>query len=39
MVIAGNSQTSVEFTADKMQDLQTKQESEGAYDTNLHELQ
>ena len=34
-----NSQTSVEFTADKMQHLLTKQEPEGAYNTDLHELQ
>ena len=34
-----NSQTSVELTADKMQNLLTKQELEGAYNTDLHELQ
>ena len=34
-----NSQTSVELTADKMQNLLTKQEPEGAYDTNFRELQ
>ena len=34
-----NSQTSVEITADKMQNLLTKQEPEGAYNTDLHELQ
>ena len=34
-----NSQTSVELAADKMQNLLTKQEPEGAYDTDLHELQ
>ena len=33
-----NSQTSVELTADKMQNLLTKQEPEGAYYTDLHEL-
>ena len=33
-----NSQTSVELTADKMQNLLTKQELEGAYNTDLHEL-
>ena len=32
-----NSQTSVELTADKMQNLLTKQEPEGAYNTDLHE--
>ena len=34
-----NSQTSVELAADKMQNLLTKQEPEGVYDTDLHELQ
>ena len=34
-----NSQTSIELTADKMQNLLTKQEPEGAYNTDLHELQ
>ena len=34
-----NSQTSVELTADKMQNLLTKQGPEGAYNTDLHELQ
>ena len=34
-----NSQTSVGLTADKMQNLLTKQEPEGAYNTDLHELQ
>ena len=34
-----NSQTSVELTADKMQNLLTKQESKEAYNTDLHELQ
>ena len=34
-----NWETSVEFTADKMQNLLTKQEPEGAYDTNFRELQ
>ena len=34
-----NSQTSVELAADKMQNLLTKQEPEGAYDTNFRELQ
>ena len=33
-----NSQTSVEL-ADKMQNLLIKQETEGAYNTDLHELQ
>ena len=33
------SQTSVELTADKMQSLLTKQKPEGAYNTDLHELQ
>ena len=33
-----NSQTSVELTADKMQNLLTKQGPEGAYNTDLHEL-
>ena len=34
-----NSQTSVELLADKMQNLLTKKEPEGAYKTDLHELQ
>ena len=34
-----NSLTSVEFTAVKMQNLPTKQEPEGAYNTDLYELQ
>ena len=34
-----NSQISVELTANKMQKLPTKQEPEGAYNTDLHELQ
>ena len=34
-----NSQTSVELTTDKTQNLLTKEESEGAYNTDLHELQ
>ena len=34
-----NSQTSVELTADKMQNLLTKQGPEGVYNTDLHELQ
>ena len=34
-----NSQTSAELTANKMQDLITKQGPEGAYNTDLHELQ
>ena len=34
-----NSQTSVEITADKIQNLLTKQEPKGAYNTDLHELQ
>ena len=34
-----NLQTSVELSADKMQNLLTKQESEGAGNTDLHELQ
>ena len=34
-----NLQTSVELTADKMQNLLTKQEPEGAGNTDLHELQ
>ena len=34
-----NSQTSIELTADKIQNLVTKQEPEGAYNTDLHELQ
>ena len=29
----------IELTADKMQNLLTKQEPEGAYSTDLHELQ
>ena len=32
-----NSQTSVELIANKMQNLLTKQEPEGAYNTDLHE--
>ena len=32
-------QTSVELTADKMQNLLTKQEPKGAYDTDLLDLQ
>ena len=34
-----NSQTSVELTADKMQNLLTKQGLQGVYNTDLHELQ
>ena len=34
-----DSQTSAELTADKMQNLLTKQEPEGASNTDLHELQ
>ena len=34
-----NSQTSVELIANKMQNLLTKQEPEGAYNTDLHEWQ
>ena len=34
-----NSQTSVALTADKMQNLLTKQEPEGVCNTDLHELQ
>ena len=34
-----NWQTSFDFTADKMQNLLTKQKPEGAYNTDLHELQ
>ena len=34
-----NPQTSVELTADKSQNLLTKQEPEGAYNTDLYELQ
>ena len=34
-----NSQTSVELTANKMQNLLTKQEPEGVYNIDLHELQ
>ena len=34
-----NSQTSVALTADKMQNLLTKQEPEDTYNTDLHELQ
>ena len=34
-----DSQTSAELTADKMQNLLTKQEPEGARNTDLHELQ
>ena len=34
-----NSQTSVELTADKIQNLLTKQELEGASITDMHELQ
>ena len=34
-----NSQTSVELTANKMQNLLTKQEPKGAYNIDLHELQ
>ena len=34
-----NLQISVELTANKMQKLPTKQEPEGAYNTDLHELQ
>ena len=34
-----NLQTSVKLTADKMQYLLTKKEPEGAYNTDLHELQ
>ena len=34
-----NSPTSVELTADKMQNLLTKQEPQGAYNTDLPELQ
>ena len=34
-----NSQTSVELTANKMQNLLTKQEPKDAYNIDLHELQ
>ena len=34
-----NSQTLVECTAEKMQNLLTKQKPEGAFNTDLHELQ
>ena len=34
-----NSQTSVELTANKMENLLTKQEPKGAYNIDLHELQ
>ena len=34
-----NSERSFKRTADKMQNLLTKQEPEGAYDTNFRELQ
>ena len=34
-----NSQTSVELTADKIQNLLIKQEPEGVYNTEFHELQ
>ena len=34
-----NSQTSLEITADKMQSLLTKQEPDGVYDRDLHDLQ
>ena len=34
-----NSERSFKRTADKMQNLLTKQEPEGAYNTDLHELQ
>ena len=34
-----NSKTSVEFTADKMRNILTKQEPDDTYKTNLHELQ
>ena len=34
-----NPQTSVELTADKIHNLLTKQELEGAYNRDLHELQ
>ena len=34
-----NSQTSVELTANRMQNLLTKQEPEGVYNIDLHELQ
>ena len=34
-----NLQTSVELTANKMENLLTKQEPKGAYNIDLHELQ
>ena len=44
MVVLGklsyiNSETSVELTANKMQNLLTRQEPESAYNTDVHELQ